>query len=153
MAEDSRIAAPFECSDIVFRAVPYDKGMLRKDGSHRDAVFFRRERQDPNGLSVTTTILACKAQFDDPIFGVRSIHVGTLRDYGLELVRTSDAHANIRHANGDNIPTRTDNDPKARQIAADLIERSRPVPYFNVDDADERFLVERQARHAAENSN
>jgi hypothetical protein len=129
---------PYPCNTILFRAVPYDN-LLRKDGTHKDAVFFRRNTTDPNGLSITTTISACKAQFDLPIFGVRSLHVGRLRNHGLEVFPSSATHANIRY-----VPTRSEDEIAARDMAAALIAMSRSVPNWETDNADELFNLARQ---------
>jgi hypothetical protein len=150
MDENPHVPQPtYPCDKILFRAVPYDSLVRKSDGKHKDGVFIRREASDPNGLSVTTSIRACKEQFERPIFGVRTLHVGRLRDYGLELFDRTDAHANIRYPDGDNIPTKDENEPEARNIAADLMEMSRPISYWDDDDADERFLAEYRAKLAA----
>lgn len=136
MDEESNVAT-YPCETILFRAIPYIN-LLRKDGSPKASIFFRREKSDPNGLSVTTTVRACKAQFNDPIFGVRSLHAGRLRAYGLELFPTSPTHANIRY-----VPTRAENETTARDLADDLLTMSRPVPNWEADNADELFLAAR----------
>src|SRR5687767_6050173 len=80
---------------VVYRALPYDN-LLRKDGSHKPNVFFRHARRDTNGLSVTTTIRACKAQFERPLYGIRRVNVTALRLLGLQLFPDSGSHANVR---------------------------------------------------------
>lgn len=130
----------YPCDKILFRAIPYDT-LLRKDGTPKDGVFFRRATSDPNGLSVTTTIQACKEQFDRSIFGILSLHTGRVRDYELEVFPTSETHANIRY-----IPTRDENDPLARQIASDLMAMSRPVEDWDAENADELFTARRAER-------
>jgi hypothetical protein len=136
MDEEPNVAA-YPCETILFRAIPYSS-LLRKDRPLKPGVFFRRERSDPNGLSVTTTVRACKAQFNEPIFGMRSLHAGRLRAYGLELFPTSPTHANIRY-----VPTRAENETAARNIADDLMAMSRSVPNWEADNADELLLAER----------
>lgn len=132
-----RNPAPLQCSDIVFRAVPYPN-LVRSNGTHKNGVFYRREEQDPNGLSVTTTIADCKAQFDSPICGVRSLHVGLLRDRGFDTLSSSPTHANIQ-----NIPIRKTSEVDARNIAELLLEISRPVDNWQADNADELFQQNR----------
>ena len=77
---------------VVYRALPYEN-LLNRTGKHRDNTFFRHPKRDPDGLSVTTTIQACKEQFDKPIFGIRRVDVRGLRAYGLQLYPTSETHA------------------------------------------------------------
>jgi hypothetical protein len=149
MDENPHVPQPtYACDEILFRALPYPE-LIRKNGEHKINVFYRREVSDPHGLSVATSIRACKAQFDNPIAGVRSIHIGRLRDYGLELFDRTNNHANIRYADGSNIPARTADEPTARNIAEDLLNLSQPISYWDEDDADERFRAEYQARRAA----
>jgi hypothetical protein len=121
---------------VVYRALPYDN-LIKRDGSHKDNVFHRHPRRDPNGLSVTTTIRECKALFERPIFGVRRVNVGALREYGLELFPTSATHANIRFRNGENIPVLAENPNLARDIAGDLMRMSDPIPHWDAQNADE----------------
>lgn len=142
MDENPHVPAPFSCDTILFRAIPYDS-LVRKSGEHKEGVFFRRQLNDPNGLSVATTIRACKELFNQPIFGVRSLHVGRLRDYGLELFDLLNQHANIRNPDGTNIPTKAENEIAARNIAADLMEISRPVEDWDAENADELFTARR----------
>ena len=146
---DENPHVPVACSTILFRAIPYDN-LVRKNGEHREGVFIRRSASDPHGLSVATTIQACKDLFARPNFGVRSLHVGRLRDYGLEIFPTAPEHGNIRHSDGTNIPTRLENEIDAKNIASDLMEMSRPISHWAEEDADERF---RELRSESQNSN
>lgn len=139
---------PFQCSDILFRAVPYEDLVRKSDGVHKHQTFIRRSQQDPDGISLFTSIQDCKDAFEDPIFGIRSVHIGTLRDYELEAFRSSLTHANIRQNNGQNIPSRDDDHARAFQIADDLMGRSRPIAYWNDENADERFNAEVEAKRA-----
>ncbi len=138
---------PFECSDILFRALPVHF-LVKKDGTHHPKVFIRLETQDPAGLSLFTTIRGCKdnPDFQRPIFGVRSVHVGRLRDNGFELFRTSDTHANIRYRDGTNLPLRSEDESMAKNMADVLMELSRLISYWNDDQADERFIAELAAK-------
>jgi hypothetical protein len=147
--ENPHVPAALACNTIVFRAVPYPE-LIYKNGEHKEKVFIRRHEGDPHGLSVATSIRACKEQFTDrPICGVRSLHVGKLREYGLELFDLGNQHANIRNPDGTNIPSRIEDEISAKNIAADLTALSRPIPYWNMEDADERF----QAEYLAKRSN
>ena len=121
---------------FVYRALPYDD-LLNRTGKHRDNTFFRHLTRDTHGMSVTTSIASCKAQFDRPIFGIRRVDVAAVRQYGLEVFPTSPTHANIRFANGTNVPATREDDTLARDIAAALMRMSVPIEHWNADDADE----------------
>jgi hypothetical protein len=140
--------AEFQCSDILFRALPVYY-LVREDGTHHPKVFIRRENH-PAGLSLFTTIRGCKENpdFQNPIFGVRSVHVGRLRDNGLEVFPTSDTHANIRYRDGTNLPLRREDEIRAKNMADLLMELSRPVSYWNEENADGRFQLELEAKRA-----
>lgn len=145
MDENPHVPAPLPCDVIVFRAIPYDN-LIRKNGEHKEGIFIRRQVSDPRGLSVATTIRACKELFNEPIFGVRTLHIGRLREYGLELFDLRGQHANIRNPDNTNIPTRLDDEITAKNIAADLMNMSRPIPYWDDENADERFQAEYLAK-------
>jgi hypothetical protein len=55
-------------------------------------------------------------------------------------------HANIKKANGESIPNKSQDPPTAFQIADDLMERSRPVTYWEAPDADILFQAELKAK-------
>lgn len=132
---------------ILFRALPYPDLIRRSDGKHKHQTFMLRPNED--GLSLFTSIEACKGEFDSPIFGVRSLHIGQLREYGLDVFLDSPAHGNIKYANGNNIPSKNQDHSRAFQVADDLMDRSRPVSYWDAEDADERFNQELEAKRAA----
>lgn len=136
---------------ILFRALPYKELVRPSDGKHKHQTFMLRPNE--GGLSLFTSIEACKAHFDQPIFGIRSVQVHALRQYGLDAFPDEATHANIRRANRDNIPNKNQSQPEAFQIADDLMDRSRPIAYWNEPGADERFAREledkREARRQA----
>lgn len=136
----------YPCEQILFRALPFEGLVRRSDGVHKRQTFIRREEKDPKGLSLFTSIAACKAAMERPIYGVRSVHVGTLRDYNLDVFPDTVDHGNIRYRNGENIPSRETNHPLAFQIADDLMSRSRPIHYWDAEDADARFQAEMEAK-------
>jgi len=154
MDENPRAPLPsFDCSDFLFRAVAYPELVRKSDGAHKWQTFARREQQDSEGLSVMTSIELCKHNpaFEKPIAGVRSIHVGWLRDHGFDAFRTSLDHANIRFLGGENLPLRSGDQVAAQNSANDLLSLSRPVAYWAEENADDRFRAELQATRAARN--
>lgn len=136
---------------ILFRALPYPELVRRSDGKHKHQTFMLRPNED--GLSLFTSIEACKAEFDNPIFGIRSVQIGELQEYGLDVFLDSPAHGNIRYANGENIPSKHQDPTGAFQVADDLMDRSRPVPYWQDENADERFNRELQEKRQARQEN
>lgn len=87
------------------------------------------------------------------IFGVRSVHIGTLRDNGFDVFPDSPIHGNLKFSDGTLTPRRQDGEPQANDVAELLMQCSRPVPYWNEDNADERFREELAAKRAAQDQN
>lgn len=139
------------CQTILFRAIPFPE--LIKHGEHKPKIFYRRQNGDSQGISLFTSIEHCRATFGAPIYGVRSVHVGKLLDLetGLSVVPDADSpnHLNIKYRNGDLTPRLIDDAPACRNLGDDLMSVSRPVAYWNEDNADERFQAELQAKREA----
>lgn len=146
---NGRLLPFLPCDAILFRAVIYENLVRKSDGSHKPRTFIRRRENDPNGLSVSTTIDGCRRSLPAGIFGVRTIHVGTLRDHGFDVVMDSQTHGNLRLASGENTPRTQDNEPLANTLAEQLLNISRPVEYWNDPDADERCARELEQKRAA----
>jgi hypothetical protein len=150
MDENPQLSRLPSCQ-ILFRALPYKDLVRPSDGKHRHQSFMLRP--DEGGLSLFTSIQGCKEHFEQPIFGIRSAQVSALREYGLEVFPDADDHGNIRQADGQSIPHKSQNPPAAFQVADDLMDRSRPVDYWNESNADELFArdleAKREARRAA----
>lgn len=105
-------------------------------------------------MSLFDSIEACKTSMPSGvIYGVRSVHVGWLYDLPSELSLFPDqgnpSHANIRFHNGQLTPRLADDPAPCREIGANLMFVSRPVDYWNDDDADARFQAELEAKRAA----
>lgn len=146
------VQLPYPCNTILFRAVisPY----WIKNGKHLPKIFFRRENSDPSGMSLFDTIEACKTSMPSGIiYGVRSVHVGRLFDApsGVWLFPDDDdlSHCNIRFRDGSLTPRLVDDPAACRNVGDDLMSVSRPVEYWEQDDADERFEAEIEAKRAA----
>jgi hypothetical protein len=121
---------PYDCNQIVYRAIPR-KEWVDDNGDPTADNYLRRER-DVDGLSVSSTLADCKANFTRPIYGVMTLHVGRIRDLGLQVVRDEPTHALINDgARG--LPYRNENDLEALNLADELLKISRPVPDWNAD--------------------
>jgi hypothetical protein len=144
---ENPVPQPLPCETILFRAIPYPD--LIK-GGHKPKIFFRRENSDSDGISLFTSIAQCHAAFNQPIYGIRSVHVGRLLDLqaGLSVFpdEDSDDHFNIKHRDGELTPSLVRDAAACRNLGDDLMSVSRPVDYWNEDDADERFQAEIEAK-------
>ena len=144
------VQLPYPCNTILFRAITSEFWI--KNGEHKPKIFFRRENSDPHGISLFDSIQGCKDSMPSGvIYGVRSVHVGRLFDLqsGLGVFRdqNNQSHSNIRFRDGSLTPRLVDNDGyECRNIGDDLMSVSRPVDYWNEDDADERFQAEMEAK-------
>jgi hypothetical protein len=153
MHERPHVQSPYPCRTILFRAITSQYWI--KNGDHQPKIFFRRENNDPQGISLFDSIQACKKSMPSGvIYGVRSVHVGRLLDLssGLGLFRdeTNPSHCNIRFRDGTLTPRLTES-PDCRNVGQDLMLVSRPVEYWEAPDADTRFNVEIDQKRAARN--
>lgn len=134
----------FESCTILYRAIPYPEWVRRSDGVHKHQTFMLRSGED--GLSLFASIEACKNHFNEPIFGVRSIKVQALQDHNLDVFRDDANHSNIKFADGERLPQKKEQPAEALNMADDLMAMSRPIPYWENQDADEQFAAEIEAK-------
>ena len=111
---------PLPCSSIVYRALLRKRWIDQDTGKVKaDAYFLRHSEQ---GLSVniaeTCSPEQCANLFKN-CFGVASLHVGRVRDLGLDVVRDSRTHANIT-----GLPHSTDDLAEAERLAGLLAKQS-----------------------------
>ncbi|HEY6804475.1 MAG TPA: hypothetical protein VI306_12935 [Pyrinomonadaceae bacterium] len=152
MQHDPHDQSPYSCTTILFRAITSQYWI--KNGEHQPKIFFRRENNDPQGISLFDSIQACKKSMPSGvIYGVRSVHVGRLLDspsgLGLFPDKHDPSHCNIRFSDGTLTPRLTES-PDCRNIGHDLMLVSRPVEYWEAPDADARFAVEIEQKRAAQ---
>ncbi len=146
MDEQPRGALP--CETILIRSLIYPNLISKEDGSHKERAFIRRKDSDPQGMSVTTTIQEAKDALPRGIFGARSVHIGRLRDNGLDVIMDTPTHGNIRYLDGRLTPRDEDDRLAAQDLALLLLNCTRPIAYFNDADADERLHREIAAKRA-----
>jgi hypothetical protein len=113
------------CSTIVYRAL-LSKDWLDPDtGEVTENAYLLRDYRNETKLSVKIaeicTAEKCKSQFS-PCFGVASLHVGRIRDIGLDVVADRDDHASII-----GLPSKKHDPDRAEQLASKLAEQSRIV--------------------------
>ena len=149
---DAQVGLPYPCHTILFRAIP-DVHLLDKHQKPKKNCFYRRENSDPRGISLFSTIQACKDSCRREMFGVQSVHVGHLYDLpsGLWLFPDDNdlAHANIRFRDGQLTPRVSDNLTDCQNIGRDLMSVSRIVEFWRDDNADQLFQDDYAAKRAA----
>lgn len=112
---------PYECSQIVYRAATGSDWI--KQGKIKKQAFYRRPNHDPNGLSCAPTEADCTRHLIRPTHGTITLHVGRVRDIGLDIVPSDPTHANIV-----GVPYRDDaNRALATYLAERLAEVARPL--------------------------
>ena len=88
---------PLGCSAIVYRAL-LRSSLIDKITGRISAGAFMRRAKDVDGLSVYVSANYSKRQIVldfDPCHGIVSLHVGRIRDIGLDVQCDSLVHANI----------------------------------------------------------
>jgi hypothetical protein len=114
---------PYECSQIVYRAAT-GSDWIASDGRVKKQAFYPRRNHDPNGLSCAPTQADCRRHLQRPTHGTISLHVGRVRNLGLDVVPSDPTHANIT-----GIPQREGNDrARATYLASKLAEIARSIP-------------------------
>jgi hypothetical protein len=115
---------PYECAQIVYRAI-IKEDWIRPGGRKVRKQAFYRFNIDTDGLSVNPTPKDAFNYFTrEQVFGFVSLHVGRLRDHGLDVIPNRADHANIVE-----IPTRDQNRDEAMRLAELLAdELGRVVP-------------------------
>lgn len=120
---DSRVMEVLDCSAIVYRAILRKNWVDQTTHSVMPAAFFRRPApQDNDGLSVNIeSPNSCMAALNK-VFGVVSLHVGRVRNIGLDVVVDETPHANIT-----GLSRTTDDQVQAERMASQLARQARLV--------------------------
>ncbi len=114
---------PYPCNKIVYRAIISESWLKAGKTVVKHQAFRRRRDKDPTGITVNPTPLDCTEGLTDPIEGVLSLHVGKVRDIGLDIVPDRPTHANIM-----GVPFREGeggNEAEAERLARLLAEQAR----------------------------
>lgn len=114
---------PLSCSAIVYRALLRKQWIDEDTGRVKADAYFLRKSRNEQGLSVRIASVCspeqCAASFKN-CYGVASLHVGRVRDLGLDVVPDSPSHANII-----GLPYREDDPALAERLAGLLARQSR----------------------------
>ena len=112
------------CSAIVYRAMARRKWIDGQLHQVLPAAFkLRSAPKDPQGLSVDTeSPRSCHKTLRE-CFGVVSLHVGRVRDQGLDVVVDESPHANVT-----GLPREAENRTESERLASLLSRQARIVP-------------------------
>lgn len=114
---------PLPCSKIVYRALARKNWVDRESNRVMPAAFLRRPPpQDDDGLSVDVESANSCERALRTCFGVVSLHVGSLRDLGLDVEVDDPPHANIK-----GLSRPMDDAAKAEWQASQLARHARLV--------------------------
>lgn len=112
---------PLPCNAIVFRAMTRKGWVDPATKAVLPAAFLRRPPpKDDDGLSVDiASPQSCVAALRET-FGVASLHVGRLRDLGIDVIVDQAPHANIT-----GIPRTSDDRARAEWLASQIARQAR----------------------------
>ena len=111
------------CNAIVFRAMARKNWIDATTGNVLPAAFLRRPPPaDVDGLSVDVESARSCFLVLNKCHGVASLHVGRVRDLGLDIVTDEMPHANIT-----GLPLGTENVTLAERLASQLAKQARLV--------------------------
>lgn len=112
------------CSEIVYRALMKKKWINEDTGRIRPDAFFLRKHREETGLSVNIAAVCtpedCAERFKCK--AVASLHIGNVRNLGLDIVQD-----NFNHANITGLPYREDDLAEAERLAGLLAKQSRII--------------------------
>lgn len=113
--------APLPCSAIIYRALLRKQWIELDTGRVKADAYFLRDLERALSVNIAETCSPkqCANRFMK-CFGIASLHVGRVRDIGLDVVRDSLDHANIT-----GLPYRGDNVIEAERLAGLLAKQSR----------------------------
>jgi hypothetical protein len=120
----SQVVTLLSCDKTVYRAMLRKKWVDPVSGTVLPGAFIRRDPpQDDDGLSVDVVSPASCASPFNKCFGVGSLHVGKVRELGLDVVVDEIPHANIT-----GVPRPTDDAARAEWFASQLARQARFIP-------------------------
>ena len=110
-----------ECHDIVLRALIRAAHIDREKKCVLAAAFMLREDEESLSVSYDCTPQVCAAGFKK-CYGVASLHVGRVRDLGLDVIPDEPNHASIV-----GLPHKEYNQVEAEHFASQLRRQARLV--------------------------
>lgn len=114
---------PLPCNSIVYRALLRKRWIDQDTGKLKADAYFLRDSEQGLSVNIAETYSPeqCAKQFKN-CFGVASLHVGRVRELGLDVVPDSLTHANII-----GLPRSKDDLAEAERLAGLLAKQSRIV--------------------------
>lgn len=115
---------PLACNTIVYRAMARKNWTDATTGSVLPVAFVRRQSSaDDDGLSVDIESARSCSLALRKCYGVASLHVGRVRNLGLDVVVDEAPHANIT-----GLPRNTDDAAQAERLASQLARQAHFIP-------------------------
>lgn len=114
------------CNAIVYRALLRKNWIDKNTGRIQSAAFFRRPKDTGNDLDGLSVSIAAACSIEDArggftsCYGIATLHVGRVRDIGLDVQPDSPIHANIT-----GLPCKEDNLIEAERLAGLLARQAR----------------------------
>ena len=113
---------PLPCSKIVYRALNKKSWINGDTGQILPSAFELRKHRQEIGISVNTiSPQDCVSKFNRCRF-VASLHVGTVRDLGLDIIQDKHNHADII-----GLPYQEDNVAESERLRGLLANKSRII--------------------------
>ena len=116
----------------LYRAIIYDNWLRKNNTEVKHPLFYRLDK-DVSGLSVDATAEACRANFQEPIYGLVDMTAGQIREIAksdgdpLDVIPTTATHSNIKK-----IPYRDDDRIEATRIAKELAKRANVHEHYRL---------------------
>ena len=109
------------CKTVVFRAITRKQWVDKPTQAVSPGAFFRRPPpDDEDGISVDIDSPTSCVKIFNKTFGVVSLHVGRVRDIGLDITVDDPPHANIV-----GVPRKEEDNTEAERFASQLAKMAR----------------------------
>ena len=114
---------PLPCNSIVYRALIRKKWIDEDSGNIKADAFFLREGESGLSVNIAATFSPQEsaARFKK-CSAIASLHVGRVRQLGLDVIQDSRTHANLT-----GLPYQDDNLAEAERLAGLLAKQSRLI--------------------------
>jgi hypothetical protein len=122
----------YPADQSLYRAI-LNHDQLKKNNAEVKHSLFYRYGKDVSGVSVDTAPEACRANFQQPIFGLIDITAGQIR----EVVRYDGEHldavpSTTTHGNMKKVPYRDEDQIESTRIAKELARRAHVYEHYRV---------------------
>lgn len=123
-SEEASPPANLPCGFIVYRAIR--RGWVVEHTGELATIAFIRRLSDTDGLSVNTVSVEGARNTTQRCFAVVSLHVGRVRNLGLDVVPDQPDHANITNLpSAEEIESSIEHKARAERLAGELKKQSK----------------------------